>query len=248
MKKIVLVALLVLINSILYVPVSAADKTTEAIIKEQCSGYSVEGEYAYGYSCKDGNEVLFINNKQVPQASVTKELALYKKRGALCTETINSENGIWPKGFSASCKKGEYAKYTVKGKVVSRDEFTEALEKVNFRPEVNGETRLVLDLLNSQKKVLKSYQSFIKAFEGKDRYGFISQYVVPKVGSDCSEGERILINKTGYEVTECIDGKIVTIDYYWQGKKMTLDKYLKAIYKSEKSANAKTLKELNKKR
>jgi hypothetical protein len=247
MKEILLVALLVLINGVFYAPVSAADKTTEAVIKEQCDGYSAEGNYEYGFSCDGGEDIFYIDGKQVSKKDFDIKKTNYDLRGDVCTETVKSTTVDLPKDFSASCKKGEYGKYFYKGNSVTYKEFMLALFGIALDQAIKDTAADQIEQLTKEKKLLKSYKSFVKAFAGKDYYGFISQYAVPKVGSDCSEGEHILINKTGYEIAECVEGAAVTINYFWQGKKMTLDKYIKAIYKSEKSANLEMLKALKKK-
>lgn len=247
MKKILLVALLVLINSVLYAPVLAADKTTEETIKGKCSGYSAEGTYESGFSCKDGKDIFYIDGKQVDKKDFDIKKANYDLRGDVCTETVKSTTADLPKDFSASCKEGEYGKYFYKGKKVTFKEFRQALFGMAVDQAIKDNAADQIEQLTKEKKILTSYQSFVKAFDGKDYYGFISQYAVPKVGSECSDGERILINKTGYEIAECVDGEAVSVNYYWQGQKMTLGKYLKAIYKSEKSANFEMLKALKKK-
>ena len=248
MKKILLVVSLILINSVLYTPVSAAEKNTETVIMEKCSVYTAEGDFEYGSSCDEGEDIFYIRGKLVSKDVFDNKKADFDLHGSKCLETKKSTSTELPKGFSISCKKGKYGDYFLNGKKTTYKEFINAFFGTALDQAVNDSTADQIEQLTDEKKVLKSFKSFVNSFESREYYGFIGQYPVPNIGSDCSEGEHILINKTGYEIAECVDDVAVTINYYWQGKKMTFDKYLKAIYKSEKSANAKAIKELKKKK
>lgn len=248
MKKILVGALFLITSGILYSPVLASSETVLTAIKQKCSGYAAAGNFAQGISCDGRGDIFYIKDKEVSKVDYDKAKTEFDKKGDICTETVSPSKADLPKDFSYSCTKGSYGKYYYNGKSVSYSEFMMGLLASTLTDLAVTQMVSEIDQLNKEKKLLKSLKSFTKACESGDIVNFSGICPVPKVGSSCMYTGYALYNKTGYDIKECEDEVVLSIEYYWKNKKVNYNSYLKNIYQTEKSENKKVIKALKSKK
>lgn len=246
MNKLIIV-LWILAAGIFYHPVLAADdyQSVKDNISAQCHGSSYEGNFFRGFACSGTQkEIFFIKDQAVTKAVYDKEKANYDLKGDLCTKTEELKAKDLPKGFSATCVKGEYGKYFAAGKAVSYSKFMNLLMVGALAQMKEAATADTINQLTKNKKILSSQKTFI-AYLRSSKYGE-SSFSYEIVGSSCIGSGSFLINGNGYKNLKCEEGKVVTMDYYLKNKKVSFDNYIKSVYQAEKAANKKALATLKK--